>query len=142
MQILIQNKVIQIMVIFIVLDVVFGVLRSIKERKTNSTIGIDGIIRKVAMMFTIASCLVLDYIVEIDLIGFIPEEIKENINIGRIGTADLFVFLYCIFEILSIFKNMYKVGVPLPMKLKKFLEKLLKDFTNEIKEKKNNDNKE
>ena len=134
MQILIQNKVIQIMVIFIVLDVVFGVLRSIKERKTNSTIGIDGIIRKVAMMFTIATCIVLDYIVEIDLICFIPDGIKESINLGRIGTSDLFAFLYCIFEILSIFKNMYKVGVPLPMKLKKFLEKLLKEFTNEIKE--------
>lgn len=134
MQILIQNKVIQIMVVFIVLDVIFGVLRSIKERKTNSTIGIDGIIRKVAMMFTIAACIVLDFIVEIDLIGFIPDGIKESINIGRIGTSQLFAFLYCIFEVLSIFKNMYKVGVPLPIKVKKLLEKLLKEFTNEIKE--------
>ena len=134
MQILVQNKVIQIMTIFIVLDVIFGILRSIKQHKTNSTIGIDGIVRKVAMMFTIASCIVLDYIVEIDLIAFIPQSIKESINIGRIGTSDLFAFLYCIFEILSIFKNMMKIGIPLPVKLKNFLEKLLKEFTSEIKE--------
>ena len=134
MQILVQNKVIQVMTIFIVLDVIFGILRSIKEHKTNSTIGIDGIIRKIAMTFTIACCIVLDYIVEIDLIGFIPNGIKEAINIGRIGTADLFALLYCIFEVLSIFKNMYKMGIPLPMKLKKLLERLLKEFTNEIKE--------
>lgn len=134
MEILVQNKVIQVMVVFIVLDVIFGILRSIKQHKTNSTIGIDGIVRKVAMMFTIACCIVLDYIVEIDLIGFIPEQIKSYINIGRIGTSDLFAFLYCIFEVLSIFKNMMKLGVPLPMKLKKFLEKLLKEFTNEVKE--------
>ena len=134
MQILVQNKIIQVMVIFIVLDVIFGVLRSVKEHKTNSTIGIDGIVRKIAMMFTIACCIVLDYIVEIDLIGFIPENIKEAINIGRVGTSQLFAFLYCIFEVLSIFKNMYKIGLPLPKKLKTFLEKLLKEFTNEIKE--------
>lgn len=134
MEILVKNKVIQVMVVFIVLDVIFGILRSIKQHKTNSTIGIDGIIRKVAMMFAIASCLVLDYIVEIDLIGFIPQEIKNYISLGRIGTADLFAMLYCVFEILSIFKNMIKLGVPLPLKLKRFLEKLLKDFTSEIKE--------
>lgn len=134
MQILVQNKVIQIMTIFIVLDVIFGILRSIKQHKTNSTIGIDGIVRKVAMMFTIASCIVLDYIVEIDLIGFIPQSIKESINLGRVGTSDLFAFLYCIFEVLSIFKNMMKIGIPLPIKLKNFLERLLKEFTSEIKE--------
>ena len=131
---LLGNKLIQVLVIFIVLDVIFGILRSFKEHKTNSTIGIDGIIRKIAMMFTIACCIVLDYIVEIDLIGFIPEAIKQSINIGRVGTADLFALLYCLFEVLSIFKNMYKVGLPLPKRLKKYLEKLLKEFTNEIKE--------
>ena len=132
MQILIKNKVIQVMTIFIVLDVIFGILRSIKQHKTNSTIGIDGIVRKVAMLFTIATCMVLDYIVEIDLIGFIPSTLKDYLHVGRIGTADLFAFLYCIFEVLSIFKNMMKIGVPLPIKLKKFLEKLLNEFTNEM----------
>ena len=131
---LINNKLIQVLVIFIVLDVLFGILGSIKQHKTNSTIGIDGIIRKIAMMFTIACCIVLDYIVEIDLIGFIPETIKQSINIGRVGTADLFALLYCLFEVLSIFKNMYKIGLPLPKKLKKWLEKILKEFTNEVKE--------
>ena len=136
MEILVKNKIIQVMVVFIVLDVIFGILRSIKEHSTNSTIGIDGIIRKVAMIFTIACCIVIDYIVEIDLIGFIPETIKEYINLGRIGTSTLFAGLYCIFELLSVFKNMMKVGVPLPLKLKKLLEKLLKEYTKEIKDEK------
>ena len=140
---LLGNKLIQVLVIFIVLDVIFGILRSFKEHKTNSTIGIDGIIRKIAMMFTISFCIILDYIVEIDLIGFVPETIKQSINIGRVGTADLFALIYCLFEVLSIFKNMYKVGLPLPKRLKKYLEKLLKEFTSEIKEgEESNDNKE
>ena len=45
-EILVNNKSIQMLCIFIVLDVIFGILRAIKEGKINSTIGIDGIIRK------------------------------------------------------------------------------------------------
>ena len=48
-----QDKGMRILIIVIVLDVIFGVLRAIKERKLNSTIGIDGIIRKVGMLISI-----------------------------------------------------------------------------------------
>lgn len=133
MEKLVNNQVIQVLSIFIILDTLFGVLRSIKQHKTNSTIGIDGLIRKCAIMFTIVGCVVLDNIVNINLISFIPEEIKESLNITKIGTSEMFGFLYCIFELLSIFKNMYKIGLPLPIKLKNFLEKILKEFTEEVK---------
>ena len=52
-EIMVHNKGVQLLSIFIILDVIFGVLRAIKERKLNSTIGIDGIIRKVGMIITI-----------------------------------------------------------------------------------------
>lgn len=133
MEKLVNNQVIQVLSIFIILDTLFGVLRSIKQHKTNSTIGIDGLIRKCAIMFTIVGCVVLDNIVNINVISFIPEEIKESLNITKIGTSEMFGFLYCIFELLSIFKNMYKIGLPLPIKLKNFLEKILKEFTEEVK---------
>lgn len=131
--ILINNKLLQVLVIFITLDVIFGVLGSIKQHKTNSTIGIDGIIRKIGMLFSIAGCVVLDSVVEINLLGFIPEEIRNYFNVGSFGTASLFALLYSLFEILSIFKNMIRCKIPLPIKLQKLIEKLLKDFTNEIK---------
>lgn len=133
MEKLVDNQVIQVLSIFIILDTLFGVLRSIKQHKTNSTIGIDGLIRKCAIMFTIVGCVVLDNIVNINVISFVPEEIKESLNITKIGTSEMFGFLYCIFELLSIFKNMYKIGLPLPIKLKNFLEKILKEFTEEVK---------
>lgn len=132
---LINNKNIRFLVIFIVLDVIFGFLRSIKERKTNSTIGIDGIIRKTGMLITIVVTIILDKMVGIDLIGFIPENLKNSIGIGKVGITTLFNSLYIIFEILSIMKNMRRCEIPLPSKLNKFLDKLLKEFTEEIKEK-------
>ena len=129
---LFNNKLIQVLVIFIVLDVIFGILGSIKQKKTNSTIGIDGIIRKIGMLFSIAGCVILDKIVEIDLVFFLPEQIKNYF--GSVGIASLFAIIYCLFETLSIFKNMMRCKIPLPKKLKKYIEKLLDEFTNEVKE--------
>lgn len=138
LNVLINNKSIRILAIFIVLDVIFGFLRSIKERKTNSTIGIDGIIRKTGMLITIVVAIVLDKICKIDLIFFIPEDLKQALKINSCGITLLFNALYIIFEILSILKNMKKCGIPFPKKLNSFLEKLLKEFTQEVVD----DNKE
>ena len=98
LDLLINNKNIKLLVIFIVLDVIFGFLRSIKEHKTNSTIGIDGIIRKTGMLITIVVTIILDNIAGINLIGFIPEELRNYIGIENCGITLLFNSLYVIFE--------------------------------------------
>ena len=133
-EIMVHNKGVQLLIIFITLDVIFGVLRAIKEGKLNSTIGIDGIIRKVGMIITICVCILVDIVISIDLIGFIPDKIKEVLGLSKIGVSMLFNILYIVFEILSIFKNMYKCKLPLPKKLKVYLEKILREFTSELKE--------
>lgn len=133
-EIMVHNRGVQLLIIFIVLDVIFGVLRAIKEGKLNSTIGIDGIIRKVGMIITICVCILVDTIIQVDLIAFIPNNIKEALGLSKIGVSMIFNILYIIFEILSIFKNMYKCKLPLPKKLKVYLEKILKEFTSEVKD--------
>ena len=133
-EVMVHNKGVQLLSIFIILDVIFGVLRAIREHKLNSTIGIDGIIRKVGMIITISVSILVDMIVRVDLIAFIPENVKDVLGLSKIGVSMIFNILYIIFEILSIFKNMYRCKLPLPKKLKVFLEKMLKEFTSEIKE--------
>ena len=132
-EIMVHNKGVQLLIIFIVLDVIFGVLRAIREGKLNSTIGIDGIIRKVGMMITICVSILVDMIVSVDLIGFIPETIKETLKLGQVGISSLFNILFIIFEILSIFKNMILCKLPIPKKLQIYLEDIMKEFTGEIK---------
>ena len=133
-EIMVHNKGVQLLIIFIVLDVIFGVLRAMREGKLNSTIGIDGIIRKVGMIITISVSILVDMIVSVDLIAFIPESVKDVLGLSKVGVSMIFNILYIIFEILSILKNMYRCKLPLPKKLKVFLEKMLKEFTSEIKE--------
>lgn len=135
-----HNKMIQLLVTVIVLDTLFGILRAIKEHSTNSTIGINGIIRKVGMIVTILFCVVIDKIVNIDLTFFVPSDLKDIMNFDRVGISFLFDSLFIIFEFLSILKNMYRCNLPIPQKLKVVLEKLLKEFTSEVKENENIEN--
>lgn len=132
LKLLTDNIYLKSLILFIVFDVIFGVLRALKERKINSTIGIDGIIRKCGMMLSIILCLIIDNIINIDLIVFIPEEIKSYIGINKAGITFLFNSLYIVFEILSIMKNMVKCELPIPKKIKNILEKILKEFTKEM----------
>ena len=134
LSILINSDGLKILGIVIVLDTIFGILRAIKEKSLNSCIGIDGIIRKVGMLISIIFLMAIDTIIHLDLIGFIPDSIKEICNFGQVGIADLFMILFIAFEILSIFKNMILCKLPIPKKLQQFLENAMKEFTGEIKQ--------
>lgn len=133
---LINQQGVQVLIVVIALDVIFGVLRAIKEKSLNSTIGIDGIIRKVGMLICVVFLSLIDLIVSVNFIFFLPEDIKQFIHIEQIGLADLFNILFIVFEALSILKNMILCKLPIPKKLQEFLEKIIKDFTGEIKENK------
>ena len=131
---LIANPTIKVLIIFIVLDTIFGIIRAMRTKKVNSAIGIDGIIRKAGMLISIFFFKMVDYVIDIDLIIFIPESLKEVINISKVGIGDLFSLIFIVFELLSVLKNMVLCKIPIPQKLQKFLNKLLKEFTQEIKE--------
>lgn len=132
---LLSNNGFKVLIIVIVLDLFLGILRAIKEKGLNSCIGIDGMIRKVGMLIVIIFLLVIDSIIQFNLIGFIPEMAREFLPLKEIGIAGLFNLLFIIFEILSIFKNMILCKLPIPKKLQTYLEKIMKEFTSEIKEK-------
>ena len=134
LSILINSDGLKILGIVITLDTIFGILRAIKEKSLNSCIGIDGIIRKVGMLISIIFLMAIDTIIHLDLIGFIPDSVKEICNFGQVGIADLFMILFIVFEILSIFKNMILCKLPIPKKLQQFLENAMKEFTGEIKQ--------
>ena len=131
---LLNNDACKVLIIVIVLDTIFGILRAIRERKLNSCIGIDGIIRKTGMLISIFFLTMIDFIVEINLIGFIPEEARNFLKLQNVGIGDLFNMLFIIFETLSIFKNMILCKLPIPKKLQAWLENIMKEFTTEIKD--------
>ena len=121
----------KLLVVFIVIDVFFGILRSVKEKTLASSIGIDGIIRKIGMIASVIFCIIIDNIIKINFIGFLPSSILNELKLDYVGLASIFNILYIIFEILSIFKNMIRCKLPIPKKLQNYCEQILNEFTNE-----------
>lgn len=85
------------------------------------------------MLFSSFFFFLIDELLNFNMLGFLPEQVKQVINVEAIGMGELFGILFAIFEFLSILKNMYKCKLPIPIKLRKWLEKVLSDYTEEIK---------
>ena len=129
---LMKNNMFKVLIIVIVMDIVFGVLRAIREKKINSTVGIDGMIRKTGMLLSVIFTAMIDVVINLNLIGFIPEDIKGALKLDYIGFNEMFTLLYIIFEFLSISKNMVLCKLPIPSKWQKTLENFFKKFTGEL----------
>ena len=93
------------------------------------------IILKILMIISLIILMMIDYVINFDFIGFIPDEIKQFINI-KIGISSVFAILFILYEFTSVLKNMVKCGLPVPKKLKEKIENLLNNFTTELEDKK------
>lgn len=132
-----NNVVFEALMIAVVLDTVLGVLRAIKFRKFNSSAGIDGAIRKVAMLVSAAALMGADLIVHVNLAAMIPDTYLQAIGLTKVGLCELFCLLFVIYECVSILKNMLLCGLPVPAKLRSWLEEFLENMTAELPEETN-----
>lgn len=128
-----ESKLIKLVLLAVVFDIVFGFLRAIKERRLNSSTGIDGCIRKAAMVLSIVFLVMIDLMVNINLIEFIPLDVRKWIGIGNVGIADFFALLYISYEAVSICKNMTLCGLPVK-KIWVTVRKVLVKYTDELPE--------
>lgn len=118
----------------VILDTVLGVLRAVKYHKFNSSAGIDGAIRKIAMILSVVFLMIVDTIVKIDFLFMIPKEYLQVIGLERLGICELFCILYILYETISILKNMTLCGLPVPTRIKQWIQKFLDDMTDELPE--------
>lgn len=129
-----KNPIIQLILVCVVIDTIFGVLRAVKEKKFNSNFGINGAIRKVGMIVSILALVIVDHIVKLNLIGFIPEEVRTYFPTAEIGVSEFFGVLFIAYEVVSILKNMTLCGLPVRniwTVTKNFLSKYTKELPDE-----------
>ena len=125
------SPIIKLVILAVVMDTCFGCIRAIKEHEFNSCFGIDGAIRKISMVASLAFLLILDRIVHLNLIGFIPEAIRSYLPVNAIGVAEFFGLLYIAYELVSILKNMTLCGLPVK-RLWETVKKFLTQYTDEL----------
>ena len=128
------NSFFRILLIAVTLDTILGVLRAIKEHKFNSCVGIDGAIRKSAMLLSVCLLMAMDVILNINVLFMIPQNYIELLGIHKLGICEFFSILFVLYEIVSILKNMTLCGLPVPEKIKRWVQKFLEDMTEELPE--------
>lgn len=130
-----SNSFVKILLIAVALDTILGVLRAIKEHKFNSCVGIDGAIRKAGMLLSVCFLMATDVIMHINVLSMVPEEYVQLLGIDKMGICEFFSLLFILYELVSILKNMTLCGLPVPTKIKRWIQKFLDDMTEELPEK-------
>lgn len=129
-----SNSFVKILLIAVALDTILGVLRAIKEHKFNSCVGIDGAIRKAGMLLSVYFLMATDVIMHINVLSMVPEEYVQLLGIDKMGICEFFSLLFILYELVSILKNMTLCGLPVPTKIKRWIQKFLDDMTEELPE--------
>lgn len=129
-----RNSFVKILLIAVALDTILGVLRAIKEHKFNSCVGIDGAIRKAGMLLSVCFLMATDVIMHINVLSMVPEEYVQLLGIDKMGICEFFSLLFILYELVSILKNMTLCGLPVPTKIKRWIQKFLDDMTEELPE--------
>lgn len=129
-----SNSFVKILLITVALDTILGVLRAIKEHKFNSCVGIDGAIRKAGMLLSVGFLMATDVIMHINVLSMVPEEYVQLLGIDKMGICEFFSLLFVLYELVSILKNMTLCGLPVPAKIKRWIQKFLDDMTEELPE--------
>ena len=120
-----------LVVLAVVCDTCFGIIRAIKERQFNSNFGIDGALRKVGMLLSLTFLVIVDAVISLNLIGFVPAEIRTTLGLEVVGVAEFFSILYLAYEVVSILKNMVLCGLPVKS-VWNMVSKFLGKYTTEL----------
>lgn len=129
-----HNTLLILVVLAVICDTCFGIIRAIKEKKFNSNFGIDGALRKIAMLLSLVFLVIVDAVIHVNLIGFIPMDARTALGLETVGVAEFFSILYLAYEVVSILKNMVLCGLPVKSiwsAVKKFLGKYTTELPNE-----------
>lgn len=133
--ILLNSHIILKMLLWVIIfDTILGVLRAIREHKFNSCVGIDGAIRKAAMVLSVVFLAYIDTLADFDLLFLVPDTYQKMIGLNGIGIHELFCILFILYEAVSILKNMTLCGLPIPKRAKSWIQKFLDDMTEELPE--------
>jgi len=98
------------LIMFTIVDYIFGVLRAIAEKKLSSRIGAKGIVKKVGMFLIVG----VSHLADLYLL-------QEG---GALRTA--IVFFYCSNEGISILESASVIGLPIPQTLRDALSQIRK----------------
>ena len=132
--VLANNVFVELLFLALCADMIFGTLRAARYRCWNSAVGIDGAIRKAGMTASVLLFALMDMLLNLDLLSWLPEDIRsitELMGVVKIGITELFCLLFILYEATSVLKNMLLCGIPIPAGIREKLAMWLDSMTDE-----------
>lgn len=136
MGVLVNNIFVDLLLIAVCADMIFGTLRAAKYRCWNSAVGIDGAIRKAGMVASVLMFTLMDMLLRVDLLSWLPAEVRnvmDAVGVVKMGITELFCLLFILYEATSVLKNMLLCGIPVPAGIREKLAVWLDSMTDETK---------
>lgn len=112
-QSLYDNKFIWFFVLAVTIDIITGFIKSILTKGTNSTKGLDGLIKHSLLM----------------LIALTVYPVAEASGFKIVG--DMFITSYAVIYTVSIIENLGQMGITIPAPIKKYIYKLSDEYNKE-----------
>lgn len=100
------DAMLKILIFLMIADYLTGIIDAIQKKELNSSIGFEGIWKKITMLVLIGSTNLLGVAMEIE------------------GLRYMAISFYIANETLSILENASSIGVPVPKKIKEILEQI------------------
>lgn len=125
-----------IVAFLMICDVLSGLFKSIAQKRgVNSTIGINGLIRKAGVLLALLVFIVIDSFISLNFAAMVPNELLAAFNLenAQVGLSHVMLVFFGLFELTSLFENLGEIGVPIPSFIIKFVEKLKNTIDTEEK---------
>lgn len=121
------TKILMIIAILVMVDFITGYVKAYHQCELNSSVGLDGVIRKAMILFSMVVFMLLDGILQFNLISCLPQvalEVMREYEFDKIGLSELLGIGIALQEGTSILENLHELGVPIPKCLAHRIERI------------------
>lgn len=123
-----------IVVLLVIVDFFTGYVKAYLKCQLNSSVGLDGLIRKAMILFSMLVFKLLDEMLNFNLLKVFPSEglvLLVEMGVEKVGLMEILGVGVVLQEGTSILENLHELGVPIPKCLARRIERIKDVFFDE-----------
>ena len=127
-------RILMMISVLVLSDFMTGYVKAYIKCELNSSIGLDGLIRKAMILFSMLIFMILDSILRLNLISWLPNQMLEVIQrfgVEKMGLSELMGVGIILQEGTSILENLYQLGGSIPKVIAKRIERIRQSYLTE-----------
>ena len=127
-------RILMIVVLLVIVDFFTGYVKAYLKCQLNSSVGLDGLIRKAMILFSMLVFKLLDEMLGFNLLNLLPSEgmlFFCEMGVENVGLMEILGGGVVLQEGTSILENLHELGVPIPTVLARRIERIKVVFLDE-----------